>query len=168
MKKVIIILFCCLCTSINAQTTESKSQNAPHGDQKTNTLKIGVITKALQLSAQEAERFWPIYNRFDADRQTLIDNLRSTKKEDKNKEAMSEEQANKIIEEQLAFDQKILELKKKYLVEFKTVLPATKIVKLYKTEAQLRKKMQQNNHKHNPNRSKERRSNIPIPPSNPK
>lgn len=58
MKSTIFLsLMLVLSTTINAQTNPKK--------EKIKSLKIAFITNALDLSADEASTFWPIYNKYD-------------------------------------------------------------------------------------------------------
>src|SRR5215831_10231735 len=62
-------------------------------------LKIAFITKRLNLSPEEAEKFWPIYNRYSAEvRQAYL-----VYRDDKN---------------ELKLDESLLDIRKKYSVEF--------------------------------------------------
>jgi hypothetical protein len=64
-------------------------------------LKIAYMTKGLALTTDEAQRFWPVYYNFN-------DELNAAKREKK--------------DDIIATDEKILIIKKRYLVEFKKVL----------------------------------------------
>ncbi|MCX6186302.1 MAG: hypothetical protein NTU43_04785, partial [Bacteroidetes bacterium] len=52
---------------------------------KIETMKIGFITQKLNLTSEEAQKFWPVYNKFSDD----LQKLRSTSK-DKIMEDLSE------------------------------------------------------------------------------
>jgi hypothetical protein len=62
---------------------------------------------------------------------------------------MSDADVSKVLEDELVFKQNELNLTKKYLPQFKTVLPVKKVAKLFKAEedfkTELLKRMQQNN-----------------------
>jgi hypothetical protein len=65
------------------------------------SLKVAYITKQLNLSTEEAQKFWPLHN-------TYIDELKKARREN-----MSNE---------LVFEEKALNIRKKYSVDFKKVL----------------------------------------------
>lgn len=94
MKKFVLILLA-ICTSLAGM-----SQNAKKG-QTVQGLKIAYITRELSLTTDEAQIFWPVYYSY-------FDEMKKTRQETK--------------DDVLAFDEKILFIKKKYSLEFKKVL----------------------------------------------
>ena len=64
-------------------------------------LKMAFMTKDLNLSTEEAQKFWPVYNSY-------IDDLKKIRKESK--------------DDVLAFEEKSLTVKKKFNIEFKKIL----------------------------------------------
>lgn len=114
MKQVYTILaaFMLITFSATAQVVEKKKE--PGG--KIEALKIAFITKKLDLSIEEAQKFWPVYNKYSAElRQVRID-----------------ARTNKTPE--LETEEKVLAIRKKYNVEFTKVLPAEKVNSFFKAE----------------------------------
>ncbi len=84
--------------------------------QRLEALKIAYITRKLDLTPEEAQRFWPIYNQYSAD-------LRSTRQHS------SQENGSEIeLEEQ------ILNIRKKYNGQFTQALSPGKVNTFYKSE----------------------------------
>ncbi len=80
----------------------SFSQNAPNpSGLNVQGLKIAYITRELNLSTDEAQKFWPAYF-------TYFDELKKAKSDAK--------------DDVIAFDEKVLVVKKKYIAEFKKIL----------------------------------------------
>jgi len=80
------------------------SQQTPMGGNqfvKVQQLKIGYMTNELNLTAEEAQKFWPLYNAY-------------------NKESSQARKDNK--EDIIVLDEILLNIKKKYTVEFKKIL----------------------------------------------
>ena len=78
-------------------------------------LKIAFITKRLNLSPEEAEKFWPIYNRYTAEvRQAYL-----VYRDDKN---------------ELKLDETLLNIRKKYSVEFLKAISPEKINEFFRAE----------------------------------
>ncbi len=84
-------------------TLVSFSQKDPNKPQGLNIqgLKIAYITRELNLTADEAQIFWPIYFAY-------FNELKKAKFDSK--------------DDVIAFDEKVLSTKKKYLIEFKKIL----------------------------------------------
>jgi diphthamide synthase subunit DPH2 len=79
-------------------------------------LKIAYITKKLNLSTEEAQKFWPIYNKY-------TEELRAVKMDQKSK---------KLSE--IDTEDKILQIRKKYNTEFSNALSAEKINNFFRSE----------------------------------
>jgi hypothetical protein len=78
--------------------------------------KIAFLTKKLNLTPEEAQRFWPIYNQYEAE-------MRS---------ARIENRQNKASE--IATEEKILNIRKKYNGEFSKALSTEKVNTLFRSE----------------------------------
>ncbi|MFM2225879.1 MAG: hypothetical protein RJA07_2081 [Bacteroidota bacterium] len=99
--------------------------------------KVAFITKKMDLTPQESQIFWPVYNQFrkelEATRQDKKDLLHDAKK---NYDKMTDAEIEKAIIESFQMEQHELDLKKKYYTEFKKVISGRKIIKLYRAERQ--------------------------------
>ena len=85
--------------------------------------KIAFITKALDLSSEEAQVFWPVYNNFSDKMKTIKERRREVfSKARENRSSLTEKEIGNIIDERLKMEQEILDLKVKYNKEFKKVI----------------------------------------------
>ena len=107
MKALVPILFLICTLSLHAQDGEGSRIEA---------LKIAYLTKKLNLSPQEAQRFWPIYNNYASE-------LRQARTEQRN---------NKTSE--IDTEEKILNIRKKYNKEFSGALNADKVNAFFRSE----------------------------------
>ena len=130
--------------------TSAFAQRGEHKKDEIESYKIAFITKRLDLTSDEATKFWPVYNQY----QDELKELRSRNRKAlvnvyQNIETMSDADIAKVLDDELAFKQNELNLTKKYLPQFKTVLLVKKVAKLFKAEedfkTELLKRMQQNN-----------------------
>ncbi len=147
MKKILLILFLSLGLGLLAQQTD---ENEETKYEKIEALKIGFITEKLALTSKEAELFWPIYNKFEQDIKTVRRKQRELTKAFKLKAKPTEQEADKYINEQLVLKQTEIDSIKKYIPEFKKVLPTAKVAKLLSIEQefkiQLLKKIKDKRH----------------------
>ncbi|MCB0507818.1 MAG: hypothetical protein R2739_03590 [Chitinophagales bacterium] len=131
MKKQTLILFITFFTVF--------SSYAQGGNEKIEAIKIAFITKRLQLTTDEAKTFWPIYNQYEAEkrqvRESTLDKIQDTKTDGDFSNADAEQAITKYIE----FKAKDLDLTKKYVAEFRKIIPATKIAKLVTAEEHFKK-----------------------------
>lgn len=115
MKHIFTILaaFFVITFSANAQE-ERKTQREPGA--KIEALKIAFFTRKLDLSTEEAQKFWPVYNKYSAE----LKKVRQDAKANNSPEIETEE--------------KYLVIRKRYNVEFSKVLPAEKVNAFFKAE----------------------------------
>lgn len=87
----------------------------------------GVLQKTLLLTTDEATKFWPVFQRFQNEQQAIIDGqLAAVESLADNYDKLSGEEAVAFIEAFLERDQRIHDLRVKYLAEFLKVLPPNK------------------------------------------
>jgi hypothetical protein len=89
-------------------------------DEKIEALRVAFITRQLDLSADEAKKFWPTYDQFQKEMQKLM-----------------QEQRQKGADE-LEFEEKMLNLRKKYKPEFLKAIPEEKFNKLLRVDREFR------------------------------
>lgn len=100
--------------------------------------KIAFISTKLELTAEEAEKFWPVYNASEAEFKLLKKEHKAAMGEKKKISEMSDNEVEKLLDKGLEIQQKELEIRKKYLVKFKEVLPIKKVAKLTRIEHEFR------------------------------
>ena len=104
--------------------------------------KIALITKALDLSSEEAQVFWPVYNNFSDEMKTIKERRREVfSKARENRSSLTEKEIGNIIDERLKMEQEILDLKVKYNKEFQKVISNKQIAALYNAEEELKKEL---------------------------
>lgn len=104
------------------------------------SMKIAFLTKKLELTPEEAQRFWPVYNEYSA----KIQENRKKRRQDlkyakENFDEMSDKEVEQAVENEMNFRQKELDIQKEYNTKFKSVLPIKKVAKLYAAEEQFKK-----------------------------
>ena len=102
--------------------------------------KIAFISTKLELTAAEAEKFWPVYNASEAEFKLLKKEHKAAMGEKKKISEMSDNEVEKLLDTGLEIQQKELDIRKKYLVKFKEVLPIKKVAKLTRLEHEFRKR----------------------------
>ena len=108
--------------------------------QKTNkwkqieAIKIGFLTKKLDLSPEESQKFWPVYNQY----QRELNQIFKQKKEARAKNAANPDQS---VDDDFDFETKILIHKKKYRIEFGKILSAEKVKAFYIAERDFKEEL---------------------------
>jgi len=133
MKKLIFgTLFMFLATMAFTQTTDDYIEVLRS---VLKTEKKAAIAEVMQLSDQEAEIFWPLYNEFN-DKMYTVQSKRVKLIKDyaANYATMTDEKADELWTSAMNFRQESLNLTKTYYKKFKKVMPAGKAAKYFQAE----------------------------------
>ena len=134
MKKIILIILL-ISTGAIAQKQNGKGQGPNH--EKIKALKTAHITEQLNLSSSEAEKFWPVYNEFDNKLMALREKERNEamgKLRNGGIDALTDEEANAVIDKMLVMKTSELEYRKELVANLREVIPPKKIIKLQRAE----------------------------------
>ena len=135
--KIILVLTCSVfCFSAQAQDF---SRN-PQLQQRIIQAKLFEIKNALQLSDAKARELAPIYRRYEEEK-SEVQFPKQGRLLRTNPDSLTTEEADKLITAQLDNAIRMSTIRRKYYNEFKTVLTPQQIVQLYRSEAQLNKKV---------------------------
>jgi hypothetical protein len=114
MKKIFLLTVVVLFTWLAGFAQDEKP-----GEARLQSLEIAYITKELNLSPEEAQRFWPVYNKYAAEMREIIKNRRKD-------------------DDPLPTQQQLLDIKKKYRSEFLKVLAQERVNRLFIAEGKFR------------------------------
>jgi len=104
--------------------------------------KIAFITEKLQLTPEEAQVFWPVYNQHEKERdEELIAFRKRFDFEPHEIMDLSEQEAEQFIDERIEHEQQLLDLRKKYHIQLKEVISPKKVMILYEAENEFRKEL---------------------------
>jgi len=104
--------------------------------------KLRELKASLKLDQARFDRFQPIYLKYE--REISGVNFRNLARFTKvDADSLTTEEADQLIVNQLEAAKKLIFIREKYSKEFRTVLAPQQIIKLYQTEAELRKKVMQ-------------------------
>lgn len=101
------------------------------------SLKIAFITENLNLTTDEAQRFWPVYNNYEDQRYLQVYKEYKEIKHllrDKEFGDVSETQASRTLDRLITIKKNSLELEKKLFDDLSDFIPSTKILYLKKLE----------------------------------
>ena len=115
----------------------SFSQGFKEKREKVKALKVAYITEQLELTTDEAQKFWPIYNTFD-DKQAELrhEKMRAIldRFEPGSVEKLSEKEASALLTQMETIEENLFTLRKKFIKDLQGVISAKKIIKLKKAE----------------------------------
>lgn len=103
-------------------------------------MKIAFITQKLDLTPEEAQQFWPVYNQYSAKLQEIRKKRKQENRDAKqNFDDMSDKDVEQAVDNEIIYRQKELDIQKEYHAKFKSVLPIKKVAKLYNSEEQFKR-----------------------------
>lgn len=134
MKKINFLYLLLLGYTLTSYSQDSKKEQIK-------AAKVAFITNELNLTSTEAEKFWPIFNAFEDKQQELkrqkikgyllrfeIDNI-------------SEKEASEMVTSYEKNEEELHQIRKKFVINLKAVIPSIKILKLKKAEEEFSKKL---------------------------
>ena len=133
MKNYYTLIICLLSTIlIQAQRLDKRAE--------LKALKIGYLTKQLELTSSEAEVFWPIYNEFDK-KMFELRQQKILKSRNLNIESLSDEDALELIESMKESEKSKFEYESQLIDDLMKILPPKKIILLKKSEIEFGKQV---------------------------
>ena len=136
-KKITLLLLLIVSVSFAQGGMKEKKE-------KIKALKVAYITEKLDLTTEEAQKFWPVYNAFD-DKQFEIKHNKMkaivNQFENGGFESLSDKEALDLITKMEDYEDEMHALKKKYLKDLLRVLPPKKVIRLKKAEDEFNRKL---------------------------
>ncbi|MCW1148989.1 sensor of ECF-type sigma factor [Flavobacterium lacisediminis] len=118
-------------------TSLSFAQGFREKKEKVKALKVAYITEQLNLTTEEAQKFWPIYNAFDEKQAELRhEKMRAIldRFEPGSVEKLTEKEASTLLAQMETIEENLFALRKKFIKDLQGVISAKKIIKLKKAE----------------------------------
>lgn len=107
------------------------------GAERIEAFKVAFFTQKLQLTTEEAQAFWPLYNEYERKREEL----RKAMKPDTRPELMSDEELRAHLYKQLDTEAQLVALRRAYFEKFMEVLPLRKVAMIPQAEQQFKRRL---------------------------
>jgi hypothetical protein len=139
----LLCLLAILCAPIagQAQPASSDAEFAKAAEEARTILRAErklVVTRNLDLTAEEAAAFWPMYDRYMTDMSAAGDQrLKVIVDFADHYTTMTDEKANQLLLDAHKYEQKVLDIRKKYIKSMRKALPATKLARFFQIESKL-------------------------------
>lgn len=143
-KLFIVILF--LTSIVSYGQNFPLKEHFQQKKEKIKALKVAFITNELELTSEEAAKFWPVYNAFEDKQQEIKKKKLKAylERTDTNSiDKLSEKDAEVLLSQMESTEDDLYQLKKKFISNLKGVLSVNKILKLKKAEEKFNKKLLQ-------------------------
>jgi len=134
--KRIILLFILFISFSAAHAQESKDRN--NHRERIKALKVAFITQEMTMNAELAQKFWPIYNKYECQRSDLHEREHS---DIENITSLTEKEAEKLLNDFQEIENQEYLIKKQLFSDLKKIISAKEIIKLHKLESDFNKKL---------------------------
>lgn len=105
--------------------------------EKLNSYKIGFFTKKLNLTSAEAEKFWPVYNEYQKQKnQIQLEKISLIRNFNQNESSLSESQMTEIGDKLVSSIVQESTLAVSFHKKLKEVFPPEKVIRFYQAENQ--------------------------------
>lgn len=137
MKKALLLFLSFMLLSSYASLAQ---KNGGHMDfEKFKSQKIAFLTEKMNLTPKEAQEFWPVYNQFEKDRMEIQHHRRELEQKTRDENVkLSDQEIIRITREIAASFKKEAEYAVSYNEKYLKLLPAQKVLQLYRAENQFR------------------------------
>lgn len=122
----------------NLALSQSGKKDRSKNYERLKAKKIAYITDELELSPAESEKFWPVYNQFRDDIESLRTDRQSAIEKQNN---ITEAEALVIINNSIQLDKKEIEIKEKYNAKFIDIISAKRLIKLQSVDRRFKRQM---------------------------
>lgn len=132
---------------LSISNAQAQPQHKNNGwQERIQSEKIAFLTVELNLSPEEAQVFWPVYNKIAAEKKELNKAVKTSYKallEALNSDTATDKEIDKLLDDYLAAKQANKEAGKGDVKEFRKVLSSKKVAKLYIAEENFRRQQLQ-------------------------
>ena len=135
MKKIIILLLIFMSTFTFGQNNKKM--------ERIKALRVAFISTKLDLTPEEAQKFWPIFNKFDDEQLELRKQNRLVmfKLKPKNAITISSSEIDKLLEESELIESDLQNNRKQFVKNLKDVISPKKILQLKQLEEDFKNKL---------------------------
>ena len=142
MKNILATLLFVFTLVVSSNVQSQNADRFPMLRERIIQAKLREIKLSLNLDQVTFEQFRPIYLKYERE-VSGVDFRKLGRLMKVESDSLSTEEADQLIVNQLESARKLINIREKYYKEFRTVITPQQIIKLYQTEAELRKKVMQ-------------------------
>jgi hypothetical protein len=131
MKRIVIFLLIILFYPVSKSVAQNTNL------EKLNNYKIGFFTKRLNLTSEEAEKFWPVYNDYQGQRNLIqLEKMKLNRTFNQNESTLNDKQLEEMGDKFVDCLVQESALAVTFHKKLKTILPPAKVIMYYQAENQ--------------------------------
>jgi len=139
MKTFIVNITLLFFLLLGSQISQAQGRNPPSKERLQNiqNAKIAYLTEKVNLTPEQSQRFWPLYNQLETERNSLRERSKALRFE--NIESMSDAEIRTALNNRVNWRQDELDLDKLYMEKFQKVISVRQVATLYRAEREFTK-----------------------------
>ena len=114
--------------------------------------KISFLTEKLDLTVEEAQKFWPVYNKYQDKRDEVIRSKRMEGHGRPDFKEMNSKELEALVDQKVEEELKLAEMKMEFHKQVKKIIPIQKVAALYRAENEFMNHMLSRIREKSPNR----------------
>lgn len=142
MKKLVIFLIVLTGVALTEVAWSQGMDRFPVLRERIAQAKLREINKSLNLDQSTFEAFRPVYLAYEKE-VTSVDFRKLARLIRIDADSLNAQEADQMIRNQLETARKLVDIREKYYHEFRKMLTPQQIIRLYQTEAEIRRKVMQ-------------------------
>lgn len=152
MKKMIIMLAVLMMT-VPFNGIDAQDKGRKDWQDRCKAERIAYLTDAMELTSAEAEKFWPVYNRCESEKRNSFKAVMEAYKklDEALRSGKDDEEIQILLDKYLAAQDNGKNIDRKYVAEYRKILPGKKVAKLYIADEEFRRqqihRLRKNNNK---------------------
>ena len=115
----------------------AQSGQNTRAEAKLEAARIALITERLNLTPEQAQQFWPVYNQFAQERRRIQEQYKTTRQQ-YDMQNLTEEQGKRLMKAGMDTKQAVLNLEREYAGKLNEVVSAKQMMALRKAEDDFR------------------------------
>jgi len=131
MRRGVIVILIMLMFPVVKSTAQNTSR------ERLNAYKIAFFTRRLNLTSREAEKFWPVYNEHQRQKNAIqVERSSIIRNFNQNENNLSDNQLTEIGDNLISTYVRETDLAESFHKKLKEILPPAKVIRLYQVENQ--------------------------------
>lgn len=122
-------------------TAQKPAQGAADAQEKIESLKSDYLNEHLQLSPEQAQKFWPVYRQYQQQMDALAQKRRENQISRNQMSHPSDAEVDRSLDRDFKLQQQALHLREQYRQKFRQVIPSQKVMQFYKSEKDFNMKL---------------------------
>jgi hypothetical protein len=139
MKSILLITLLTGLSFNLAQAQPGPEARQERREERIQAFRVAMYTNILNLTAEEAQGFWPVYNEL----QDRLDQLQEQYKPARPLDSMNDAEVEDLLKRRFELRQRELDLEKEYYLKMRKVLPLRKIARIPQAEREFREALVQ-------------------------